>query len=151
LIIMTSNIGAKQLIEGIDKKGSITKSAEQSAMQDLRAHFRPEFLNRIDDIVLFKPLGTKEIAAIVDLQLGLVRERLAERRVTLELTEEAKALIAEEGYDPQYGARPLKRYISRAVETKIGKAIIAGQIQDDSVVRIGVVGGELSVESSNVQ
>ena len=110
LIIMTSNIGSPLLMEGLDTKGEITEKARKSVMAELRKHFRPEFLNRVDEIVLFKPLTLAEIKKIVDLLLNLLRQRLAERRLTLDLSDAAREHIAREGYDPVYGARPLKRY-----------------------------------------
>ncbi|NBS87656.1 MAG: ATP-dependent chaperone ClpB, partial [Verrucomicrobia bacterium] len=118
LIIMTSNIGSPLLMEGLDSKGEITEKARKSVMAELRQHFRPEFLNRVDEIVLFKPLTLAEIKKIVDLLLNLLRQRLAERRLTLDLSDAAREHIAREGYDPVYGARPLKRYLQKEVETR---------------------------------
>ena len=114
-------------------------------MDELRASFRPEFLNRVDEIVLFKPLTLAEIEEIVDLQIEDVRRRLAERRVGLELTEAARGFIARQGYDPVYGARPLRRFIQREVETRIARALIAGEIDDASTVTVDVAGDELQV------
>ena len=112
-------------------------------------HFRPEFLNRVDEIVLFKPLTRAEIERIVELQIEAVAQRLAERRMTLELTAEAEALIAERGYDPVYGARPLRRYIQREVETRIGRALIAGDIVDGARIIVDAEGDELVVRWQN--
>ncbi len=127
VIIMTSNIGSPHLLEGgVTASGQITTDAREAVMREMRTHFRPEFLNRVDDIVLFKPLSKPEIEKIVRLQVEDVRKRLAERRIGLEFTEAAAAHVAEAAYDPVYGARPLKRFIQREVETRIGRAIIAG-------------------------
>ena len=114
-------------------------------MGDLRGHFRPEFLNRVDEIVLFKPLTLEEIEQIVDLQIADLQRRLADRRLTVEVTEEARVLIAREGYDPVYGARPLKRFIQREVETRIGRALLSGEIHDGSTIILAVEGDELTV------
>jgi ATP-dependent Clp protease ATP-binding subunit ClpB len=149
VIIMTSNIGSVYLLEGIDESGEIPEDVRGRVMADLRGHFRPEFLNRVDEIVLFRPLTLQQIERIVDLMLGSVRNRLAERRVSLEITEGARMLIAREGYDPVYGARPLRRFIQREVETRIARAFIAGDIQDGAAVTIDVDGEELVVRWQN--
>jgi ATP-dependent Clp protease ATP-binding subunit ClpB len=115
-------------------------------MAELRGHFRPEFLNRVDETVLFKPLTLSEIEKIVDLQIADVRRRLSDRRLRLELTEAARELIAQEGYDPVYGARPLRRFIQRDVETRIGRALLAGEIQDGSTIVVDAVDGELAID-----
>ncbi len=146
VIIMTSNIGSQYLLEGISSKGEITESARNLVMRDLRSHFRPEFLNRVDEIVLFKPLSIEETTKIVDLLLQDVHSRLEGRGISLVVSPEAKELIAKSGYDPVYGARPLKRFIQRELETKIGRAIIADELGSGSVVRVGVKDGELVVE-----
>jgi ATP-dependent Clp protease ATP-binding subunit ClpB len=117
-------------------------------MRDLRGHFRPEFLNRIDEIVLFKPLLLSEIKKIVDLLLDDVRKRLSDRGVSLVVSDEAKEKIANAGYDPVYGARPLKRYIQRELETKIGRALIAEELQAGASIRVGVKGDALDVETA---
>ncbi|MDI1461317.1 ATP-dependent chaperone ClpB [Catellatospora sp. KI3] len=143
VIIMTSNIGAEHLLEGTGNE--ISQSARDQVQAALRAHFRPEFLNRIDDIVLFHRLSLDQIELIVDLQFADLRARLAERRIELEVTEPARKLIAEHGYDPVYGARPLRRYISHEVETRIGRAIIAGDLREDAVIRVDAQDGELAV------
>ncbi len=147
VIIMTSNIGSQYLLEGISARGEITESARNLVMRDLRGHFRPEFLNRVDEIVLFKPLSLDEITKIVDLLLADVRHRLVERGITLEVSKEAEELIAKSGYDPVYGARPLKRFIQRELETRVGRAIIAGELHSGAVVRVGVRDGALAVET----
>ncbi|MBU3065751.1 ATP-dependent chaperone ClpB [Nocardia sp. NEAU-G5] len=136
VIIMTANIGSMHLLDGIGEDGEITESARELVMSELRAHFRPEFLNRIDDIILFKPLSLSEIEQIVDLQVADLRRRMADRRLSLELTPAARELIAREGYDPVYGARPLRRFISHEVETSIGRALLTGDIHDGAVITL---------------
>lgn len=145
VVIMTSNIGSPHLLEGIDAKGVIRESAREAVMGELRRSFRPEFLNRIDEIVLFKPLTEGEIVHIVDLLLNEVRKRLEDRGIALEITDEAREFVAAEGFDPVFGARPLKRYIQRELETKIGRALIADEVGDNSVVRIVVENGKLEI------
>ena len=142
VIIMTSNIGSQFLLDGISPKGEIKEGARDSVMRELRNHFRPEFLNRVDEIVLFKPLSPGEIMRIVDLLLTDLRARLGERRISIEMSDEAKRFVAESGYDPVYGARPLKRYLQRELETTIGRALVAGQVSEGSVIRVGVHEGE---------
>ncbi|HEX7184150.1 MAG TPA: ATP-dependent chaperone ClpB [Thermoanaerobaculia bacterium] len=149
VIIMTSNIGSPYLLEGVTPAGEITEPARQSVMRELRSHFRPEFLNRVDDIVLFKPLTLPEIERIVDLQTEDLRRRLVDRGIRLELTEPAREHVARQGYDPVYGARPLKRYLQHELESKIARSLIAGQVTDGSVVRVDVKGGALAVEIEN--
>ncbi|HEB54004.1 MAG TPA: ATP-dependent chaperone ClpB [bacterium] len=144
VIIMTSNIGAPALLDGI-KDGHITEAARDQVMAELRHSFRPELLNRIDDTVLFKPLQPDELRRIVDLLLVSLKERLAERRITVEVSDAAKTLLAEQGYDPVYGARPLKRFLQRELETRIGRKLIAGDVPDGSAITVDVVGGELVV------
>jgi ATP-dependent Clp protease ATP-binding subunit ClpB len=117
-------------------------------MAELRRHFRPELLNRIDDIVLFKPLQTGEIRRIVDLLLGGLRSRLADRRIAVEVSDAAKTFLAERGYDPVYGARPLKRFLQRELETRIGRQLIAGGVPDGSTVRVDLHDGELVVTAT---
>ncbi|HLF57334.1 MAG TPA: AAA family ATPase, partial [Thermoanaerobaculia bacterium] len=144
VVILTSNIGSPRLLDGIDERGEIRESAREAVLGELRAHFRPEFLNRLDDIVLFRPLKLEEIERIVDLLTADLRARLADRRVTLELTPEARTLVAREGFDPVYGARPLKRFLQRQLESRIGRALVAGEAPEGSVVEVGVRGGELA-------
>ncbi|GIH02837.1 chaperone protein ClpB [Rhizocola hellebori] len=146
VIIMTSNIGAEHLITGTVSSGDIPHDVRDRVMAELRGHFRPEFLNRVDDIILFKRLTLEQIEHIVDLQIDELRQRLAERRITLELTEDARKLIAERGFDPVYGARPLRRYISHEVETRIGRALLKGDLPDGSVIRVDARDGELAVD-----
>jgi len=145
VIIMTSNIGSPHLLQGVDEGGEIKETARNAVMHELRTHFRPEFLNRVDDIVLFKALTFDEIKQIVDLQTAELRRRLAERNIRLELTDAAKELIARQGYDPVYGARPLKRFLQRHLESRIGRAIVAGEAAEGSVVEVGVEKGQLAV------
>jgi ATP-dependent Clp protease ATP-binding subunit ClpB len=151
VIIMTSNIGAPHLLEGIDSRGRIMEAARDAVMRELRGHFRPEFLNRVDDIVLFGPLRLEEIKAIVDLQVEGLRRRLAERRIALVLHENARELIAREAYDPVFGARPLKRYLQRELETKLGRAIIAGNVRDGSRIHVEESGGMIEVRIEEPQ
>ncbi|CAL9674106.1 Chaperone protein ClpB [Streptomyces sp. enrichment culture] len=145
VIIMTSNIGSEHLLDVATAEGEIKPDARALVMGELRGHFRPEFLNRVDDIVLFKPLGERQIERIVELQFDELRRRLAERRITVELTEGARELIAHQGYDPVYGARPLRRYISHEVETLVGRALLRGDVQDGAKVRVDAEHGELVV------
>jgi len=148
IIIMTSNIGSRHLIENAsEKSGEINDKTRDAVMAEMRAHFRPEFLNRVDEIVLFKPLTLVEIERIVDLQLNLLRTRLAERHIELELTDTAKELLARRGYDPVYGARPLKRIIQRELETKLSRALLKGEITDNSRVEVVATKGELEFKT----
>jgi ATP-dependent Clp protease ATP-binding subunit ClpB len=149
VIIMTSNIGSEYLLEGVTPDGEIKPDVRERVFAELRRHFRPEFLNRVDDIVLFKPLTLEEIERIVDLMTEDLRRRLTERRITLELTDEARALVARQGFDPVYGARPLRRFIAREVETRIGRALLSGDVRDGAVVRVDAKDGELTVDYDN--
>jgi ATP-dependent Clp protease ATP-binding subunit ClpB len=145
VIIMTSNIGAPMLLDGIGSSGEILEHVRDQVMAELRQHFRPELLNRIDDTVLFKSLQVGEIRKIVDLLLVSLRERLTERRITIDVSNEAKDFLAEHGYDPVYGARPLKRFIQRELETRIGRKLIAGDVPDGSAIVVSVEAGKLEV------
>jgi ATP-dependent Clp protease ATP-binding subunit ClpB len=147
IIIMTSNIGSPHLIENASETGEIAESVRKKVMNELRLHFRPEFLNRVDEIVLFKPLTLSEIKRIIDLQLKLLRARLSERHLELELTEAAKEYIAREGYDPVYGARPLKRFLQRHLETALSRQILAGTIPENSRVTVDLKKGQLTFEA----
>jgi ATP-dependent Clp protease ATP-binding subunit ClpB len=150
IIIMTSNIGSQYLLEeGAVSGGEIQATARERIFAELRAHFRPEFLNRVDEVVLFKPLTQDEIERIVDLMIDQLRDRLAERRITLDVTPEAVRYIARRGYDPVFGARPLRRYIAREVETRVGRALLSGDVHDGAVIRVGVEGDELAVSYEN--
>ena len=145
IVVMTSNIGSPRLLDGIGADGMIREDVREAIMADLRAHFRPEFLNRVDDTVLFKPLSLDEIKEIVDLQVADLSRRLADRDLKLDVSDRARELIARRGYDPVYGARPLKRLIQQQVETPIARAIVAGDIQDGSPVTVDVRDGDLVV------
>ncbi len=149
VIIMTSNIGSEYLLDGVTSGGEIKPDARERVLGAMRAQFRPEFLNRLDDIVLFKPLTLAEIERIVDLMFNDLRSRLAERQVTLEVTADARRYIAQQGFDPVYGARPLRRYIAREVETRIGRALLVGDVRDGAVIRVGLTNGELAVTYEN--
>ncbi|QFZ72556.1 ATP-dependent chaperone ClpB [Streptomyces fagopyri] len=145
VVIMTSNIGSAHLLDGVTADGEIKPEARALVLGELQSHFRPEFLNRIDDIVLFKPLGLPQIERIVELQFTDLRRRLAERQITVDLTHAALELIARQGFDPVYGARPLRRYISHEVETLVGRALIRGDVRDGSTIRVDARNGELVV------
>jgi ATP-dependent Clp protease ATP-binding subunit ClpB len=149
VIIMTSNIGSEYLVGDATSDGEIKPDARERALAEMRLHFRPEFLNRLDDIVLFKPLTQAEIEHIVDLMLDDLRARLSERQMKLEITDDARRFIARQGYDPVYGARPLRRFISREVETRIGRALLTGDVLDGAVIRVGYADGELTVGYEN--
>jgi ATP-dependent Clp protease ATP-binding subunit ClpB len=149
VIIMTSNIGSEYLLEGVTSGGEIKPDARERVMAAMRTHFRPEFLNRLDDIVLFKPLTQPEIERIVDLMFNDLRARLADRQMTLEISEDAKSFIAQRGFDPIYGARPLRRFIAREVETRIGRALLAGDVREGAVIQIELAEGELAVSYRN--
>ncbi|SOC53677.1 ATP-dependent Clp protease ATP-binding subunit ClpB [Blastococcus aggregatus] len=136
VVIMTSNIGSQYLLDGVTSGGDIETEARDAVMDALRLHFRPEFLNRVDDIVLFKPLTLAEIEHIVELMIGDLRARLAERQMRLELTEAARRFIAAQGFDPVYGARPLRRFIAREVETRIGRALLTGEVEGGAAIRV---------------
>jgi ATP-dependent Clp protease ATP-binding subunit ClpB len=145
-IIMTSNIGSPLLLEGLNARGEIEPAARDGVFKELRAHFRPEFLNRVDDVILFKPLRLDEIKQIVGLLIANLRARLAERKVTLELEDSAVELIAKEGFDPVFGARPLRRFIQREVETRLARALISGTAAEGSVARVRAKNEALDVE-----
>ena len=145
VIIMTSNIGSEYLLKGVIQNGEIREDARASVMDALRRHFMPEFLNRVDDIIMFKPLTMDEIKKIIDLLTEDLNRRLKARRLTFRLTDDAREFVARAGYDPVYGARPLKRFVQREVETRIGRAIIAGSITDGSTITVDVQDGELVV------
>ena len=144
VIIMTSNVGSPLLLEGLTATGEIRPAAREAVLRELRAHFRPEFLNRVDDVVLFKPLTFEEIQSIVELLLRDLRRRLAERRIDLQLSDAAREHVARTGYDPVYGARPLKRTLQRQIETRLGRALVAGQVADGSTVRVDLENGDLA-------
>ena len=149
VIIMTSNIGSMHLLEGVTATGEINEGSRDRVMGDLRLHFRPEFLNRVDDIVLFKPLTLPEIEQIVGLLVRDLRDRLRDRHLELELTSAAVEHVAAEGFDPVYGARPLRRYIQHQLETRIGRALLAGDVLDGARIIVDKVGDELLVTYEN--
>jgi len=144
VVIMTSNLGSDALLEGIDKDGNIPASVENEVFTRMRRHFRPEFLNRIDDIILFKPLQKDDILAIIDLQIKDLNAKLAEERLTLDFDHKAKQFVLERAYDVQYGARPIRRFLQREVETVLSRKIIAGDIKPGDTIRVGVKDGKLA-------
>ncbi|MBR2737758.1 MAG: ATP-dependent chaperone ClpB [Lachnospiraceae bacterium] len=146
ILIMTSNIGSAYLLDGIDSEGNITEQAQNLVMAELRAHFRPEFLNRLDETILFKPLTKENIGGIVDLMMADINRRLAEKEIAIELTDEAKQFVIDGGYDPVYGARPLKRFLQKYVETLAAKIILSDEVHEGDVIRIGCEDGELFAE-----
>ena len=143
ILIMTSNIGSQYLLDGIQDDGSISEEARNLVMQDLRAHFRPEFLNRLDEIIMFKPLTKDNIGHIVDLLLKGLNKRLADQELTVELSPAAKQFVIEGGYDPVYGARPLKRFVQKEVETSTAKLILGGQVSEGDTILLDVENGGL--------
>jgi ATP-dependent Clp protease ATP-binding subunit ClpB len=152
VIVMTSNIGSQYLLEGVTGDGQIKDDARAAVMAELRHHFRPEFLNRVDDVVLFKPLTLPEIERVVELLVEDLRRRLADRRLTLELTEAARRHIAAEGFDPVYGARPLRRYLQHQAETRIGRALLAGDVPDGATLTVDATpGGQLVITTNPPQ
>ena len=144
ILIMTSNIGATYLLDGIDQDGNIKPEAEEMVMNDLRAHFRPEFLNRLDETILFKPLTKDNIGGIIKLIIADLNKRLADRELTVELSDAAEHFIIEEAYDPVYGARPLKRYIQKYVETLSAKLILEDKVDQGDIIYIDVDGDHLT-------
>jgi ATP-dependent Clp protease ATP-binding subunit ClpB len=145
VVIMTSNVGSQYLLEGVTDDGTIQDNARDMVMRELRNGFRPEFLNRVDDIILFKPLTLAETELIVDLQVEELQRRLAGRGFTLELTPAARTFVARAAYDPVYGARPLKRYLQHHLETRIGRAMIASEVAEGSCIRVDEESGALVV------
>ena len=146
ILIMTSNIGSSYLLDGISETGEIRKEAEEAVMNDLRAHFRPEFLNRLDEIILFKPLTKENIGHIIDLMITDLNKRLSDREISIQLTPEAKDYIIEGGYDPVYGARPLKRFLQKSVETISARLILGGDIHEGDTILIVLSDGKLRAE-----
>ncbi|MFZ2689944.1 MAG: ATP-dependent chaperone ClpB, partial [Blautia wexlerae] len=145
ILIMTSNIGSPYLLDGIDENGEIKPEAQSQVMDDLRGHFRPEFLNRLDEIIMFKPLTKSNIGKIVDLMVGELDKRLADQELSLELTDTAKDQVIENGYDPVYGARPLKRYLQKYVETLAARKILSGDVHAGDTLVLDVQNGEFIV------
>ncbi len=147
ILIMTSNIGSSYLLDGIDENGEIKPEAEAQVMAELRAHFRPEFLNRLDETIMFRPLTKSNIGAIVELLIADVNKRLADRELQIELTEEAKQFVIDGGYDPMYGARPLKRYLQKHVETLAARLILSGNVGSGDTILIDVENGALTAKT----
>ena len=151
ILIMTSNIGSSYLLDGIEPDGSIRQESQDLVMNDLRTHFRPEFLNRLDEIIMFKPLTKENIGNIVDLMMADLNRRLADQEIRLELTDEAKSYIIDGGYDPVYGARPLKRFLQKNVETLAARMILSGNVQTEDTIVIGLKDGKLAAEVMKVE
>ena len=149
ILIMTSNIGSPYLLEGIDENGNIKEEAQNLVMNDLRGHFRPEFLNRLDEIIMFKPLTKDNIGNIVDLMVKELDNRLADQELSLKLTNAAKDMVVEKGYDPVYGARPLKRYLQNYVETLAAKKILSGDVHAGDTLVLDVENGEFVCRSEH--
>ena len=147
ILIMTSNIGSPYLLDGIDEKGDIKPEAQEQVMGDLRGHFRPEFLNRLDEIIMFKPLTKDNIGKIIDLMVKELSDRLADQELSLELTDAAKQMIVDNGYDPVYGARPLKRYLQNYVETLTAKKILSGDVHAGDTIVLDVKDGAFTVST----
>ena len=147
ILIMTSNIGSPYLLDGIDEKGDIKPEAQEQVMNDLRGHFRPEFLNRLDEIIMFKPLTKDNVGKIVDLMVKELSDRLADQELSLELTDAAKQMVVDNGYDPVYGARPLKRYLQNYVETLTAKKILSGDVHAGDTIVLDVKDGEFTVST----
>ena len=143
IIIMTSNLGSQELLDGINDDGSIKEEAQELVMEGLRGHFRPEFLNRLDEIVMFKPLTKDNIGSIITLLMNELNSRLADKEIKVELTDAANSYIVENGYDPVYGARPLKRFLQKHVETLSAKLILSDQISTGQTIVIDLADGKL--------
>ncbi|MBR5423211.1 MAG: AAA family ATPase, partial [Clostridia bacterium] len=143
IIILTSNLGSQYLLEGIDENGEISQEAKDAVMAELHRAFRPEFLNRLDETVLFRPLTKENLTGIIDILVKSLRSRLADRSLTLAITDEAKSLIIDRGFDPLYGARPLKRYLQSSVETLLARAILGGNVKAGDTLTVDVANGEL--------
>ena len=149
IIIMTSNIGSTYLLEGIDEKGTISQEVENKVMGDLKNHFRPEFLNRLDEIIIFKPLTKDNIGIIINLVIDDINKRLDDKELSVKLTGRAKEFIVEKAFDPMYGARPLKRYVQKTVETLAAKLILGGNLNTEDIIIIDVVNGALEATRSH--
>ena len=147
IIILTSNIGSQYLLDGIDENGDIKPEAKAEVMNDLRAHFRPEFLNRLDETILFKPLTKNNIGSIIDLLVADINKRLADKELVVALSDSAKQFIVDNGYDPVYGARPLKRYLQKNVETLAARLILSDGVHTGDTIRIDVVDGKLNASA----
>ena len=145
VIILTSNLGSRELLDGITPEGVIPEATRAAVMNELKGAFRPEFLNRLDEILMFKPLTKENLSRIVELLITSLRSRLADKTLSLAITEKAKELIIARGYDPLYGARPLKRYLQSAVETLLAKTILASDPAPGSTLKVDASDGELNV------
>ena len=143
IIILTSNLGSQYLLDGIDENGNISEEARKGVMEELRRSFRPEFLNRLDETIFFRPLTKDNLNGIIDIMLAQLRKRLADRSLGLEVTDKAKELIIDRGYDPVYGARPLRRYLQSSLETLVARKILSGDIDADSTITVDAENGEL--------
>ena len=144
IIIMTSNLGSQYLLDGIDADGNISPQAESEVMEELQGHFRPEFLNRLDEIIMFKPLSKNNIGNIIKLMMDDLNKRLADRDIHVTLTPNAQDYIVEHGYDPVYGARPLKRFLQKHVETLSAKLILEDKVQQGDTIQIDATDGQLT-------
>ena len=150
VIIMTSNIGSELLLEGLDESGAIKDDVRTQVFERLNRHFKPEFLNRIDDTILFKPLTKDELLKIIDLQIETLNQKLREEEIVVQFTDEAKQHILSEAYSPQYGARPMKRYIQRHVETELGRAMIKGEVTPESTIKVDFEDGQFTFKEAYV-
>ena len=146
ILILTSNLGSEYLLSGINADGSIDESARAQVEALLRRSFRPEFLNRLDEVVFYKPLTKSDVTKIIDLQIAKLNQRLENQQITVILTEAAKLAIVEESYDPQYGARPLRRYVQHTVETMLSKKILRGEVIPGQTVTVDAADGELVMQ-----
>ena len=151
ILIMTSNIGSSYLLDGIDSEGNISEEARQNTMNDLKEHFRPEFLNRLDEIIMFKPLTKDNISGIIDILIGRLNKRLETKELTLQLTPAAKDYITEHGYDPVYGARPLKRYIQKNVETMVAKMILGNELEPGDCISVDADANGLKTTTTHIE
>ena len=149
ILIMTSNIGSQYLLNGIESDGTIKESARSAVDADLKSHFRPEFLNRLDEIIMFHPLTRDNIGSIIDLMMGEVNARLRGQDISIILTPAAKQFVIDGGYEPQFGARPLRRYLQKNVETMAAKLILEGQVTQGGTIRIDAADGKLHAEAEN--
>ena len=143
VLILTSNLGSEYLLGGIDGDGDLAEEAKDQVRMLLRRSFRPEFLNRLDEIVFYKPLTKSDVTAIIDLQIGKLNSRLEDKQIRISLTDDAKAAIVDAAYDPRYGARPLRRYVQHTVETMLSKRILRGEVLPGQTVQVDVQSGEL--------
>ena len=146
ILILTSNIGSSYLLDGIDEDGNIKEEAQKMVESDLRGHFRPEFLNRLDEIIMFKPLSKENVGGIVDLLVADLNKRLADKELKIALTDSGKQLVIEQAYDPVYGARPVKRYLQKNVETLVARMILAEQVSMGDTIVLTDKAGQLGVQ-----